>query len=51
MAENYDLSMSKYKEDVFEEVVYEEPQVILAKLKTMESDINAELAELDGMLK
>lgn len=48
--ENYDLSMSKYKEDVFEEVVYEKPEVILAKLKTMESEINKELSELEGML-
>jgi len=50
VAENYDLSMSKYKEDVFEEIVYEKPTVILAKLKTMESEISKELAELEGML-
>jgi len=50
VAENYDLSMGKYKEDVFEEVVYEKPGVIIAKLKTMESEINQELAELEGML-
>lgn len=50
VAENYDLSMSKYKEDVFEEVVYEKPAVILAKLKSMENEINTELAELEGML-
>jgi type I restriction enzyme M protein len=49
--ENYDLSMSKYKEDVFEEVVYEKPEVILAKLKTMEKEIGLELGELEGMLK
>ena len=50
VAEKYDLSMSKYKEDVFEEVVYEKPAVLLAKLKTMESEINQELSELEGML-
>jgi type I restriction enzyme M protein len=49
--ENYDLSMSKYKEDVFEEVVYEKPAVILIKLKTMENEITQELNELEGMLK
>jgi type I restriction enzyme M protein len=49
--ENYDLSMSKYKEDVFEEVVYEKPEVLLAKLKTMEKEIGLELGELEGMLK
>ncbi len=42
--------MSKYKEDVFEEVVYEKPRVILDKLKTMENEIDEELSELEGML-
>ncbi len=50
VAENYDLSMSKYKEDVFAEVVYEKPAVILARLRSMESEIDVELAELVGML-
>ena len=49
-ADNYDLSMSRYKEDVFEEVVYEKPAVLFAKLKAMESEINWELKELEGML-
>jgi len=50
VAEGYDLSMSRYKEDVFEEVVYEKPAVILAKIKTMEGEIIGELQELEGML-
>jgi type I restriction enzyme M protein len=49
--EKYDLSISKYKEDIFEEVVYEKPTLILARLKTMEIEINKELSELEGMLK
>jgi len=48
--EKYDLSMSKYKEDVYEEVVYEKPEVIIAKLKDTESEIEKELTELEGML-
>lgn len=48
--ENYDLSMSKYKEGVFEEAVYEKPAVILAKLKAMESEIDNGLVELEGIL-
>ena len=48
--EKYDLSMSRYKEDVFEEVVYEKPVVILSKLKSMEGEISKELSELEGML-
>lgn len=51
VAENYDLSMSKYKEDVFEEIEYEKPAAILAKLKAMEHEISLELSELEGMLK
>ncbi len=48
--EKYDLSMSRYKEDVFEEVVYEKPVTILAKLKKMENEISEELSELEEML-
>jgi type I restriction enzyme M protein len=49
--EKYDLSMSRYKEDVFEEVVYEQPSVLLAKLKTIENEIDTELNELQEMLR
>jgi type I restriction enzyme M protein len=51
VAENYDLSMSKYKEDVFEDVVYEKPEVILKKLKGLEREIEREMGELEGMIK
>lgn len=50
VAENYDLSMSKYKEDVFEEVVYEKPGKIMEKLKSMEKEIAEELGDLEGMV-
>jgi type I restriction enzyme M protein len=49
--EGYDLSMSKYKEDVYEEVAYEKPNVILKKLKEKEKEIMRELEELEGMIK
>ncbi len=48
--EKYDLSMSKYKEEVFEEVVYEKPEVILGNLKTLEIEITKELSELEELL-
>lgn len=48
--EKYDLSMGKYKVDVTEEVIYEKPAVILAKLKTLEDEISKELTELEGMM-
>lgn len=49
--EGYDLSMSKFKEDVFEEVSYESPKVILEKLKGLEKEIGEGLDELTGMLR
>jgi type I restriction enzyme M protein len=62
-AEGYDLSLSRYKEDVFEEVVYEAPGVILerllkeevgevedADLAKVKSGIVRELLELRGMI-
>jgi type I restriction enzyme M protein len=42
----YDLSISKYKTEVYEEVEYEEPQVILEKLSLMEKDIVSGIEEL-----
>lgn len=49
--EKYDLSMSKYKVDVFEEVVYDDPQVILKKITDSEMEIMSELNELRELLK
>lgn len=62
-AEGYDLSLSRYKVDVFDEVVYESPTVILGKLLKAEvgdaseealagvqSGIVRELLELRGMI-
>ena len=62
-AEGYDLSLSRYKENVFEEVHYEAPNVILeeliraevgvvdeADLDKVQSGIVRELLELKGML-
>jgi len=48
--EKYDLSLSRYKEDVFEEVEYEKPEVILKKLNSLEKEIMGELGELEGMV-
>jgi type I restriction enzyme M protein len=62
-AEGYDLSLSRYKTDVFEEVHYDAPSVILdrliqaevgdvaeAELSKVQSGIVRELLELKGML-
>ncbi|MBU3916522.1 type I restriction-modification system subunit M [bacterium] len=46
----YDLSLNRYKKEVYQEEEYEAPKVILGKLKTLESEIQKELEELEGML-
>lgn len=43
---NYDLNLSTYKEEVYEEVVYEKPTVIFGKLERIEATIQSGLAEL-----
>ena len=43
---NYDLNLSTYKEEVYEEVSYEKPNVIFGKLETIEADIQSGLKEL-----
>lgn len=46
----YDLSINRYKEVVYEQESYEEPKVILGKLKALENEILADLNELESML-
>jgi type I restriction enzyme M protein len=43
---SYDLNLSTYKEEVYEEVVYEKPNVIFEKLENIEANIQNGLAEL-----
>jgi type I restriction enzyme M protein len=50
--ENFDLSFSKYREDNFEEIIYEEPGIILEKLigeKGLEKEIIKGLEELKSL--
>lgn len=46
----YDLSLSKYKEDVYEEIKYDSPRDILNKLEKIEEKINNSIEELKGIL-
>jgi type I restriction enzyme M protein len=48
---DYDLSINKYKEIEYEEVVYEEPEVILDKIEALEKSILEDIAELRRMVK
>ena len=47
----YDLSINKYKEIVYEEVVYDTPQVIMSRVKELEKEISIGLEELERMLE
>lgn len=49
-ANKYDLSINRYKEVVYQQEQYEEPKVILNRLKALEQEILADLEELEGML-
>ncbi len=49
-ANKYDLSLSRYKETVYEEEVYEKPQVILKQMQNLHDDIAKDIKELEGML-
>jgi type I restriction enzyme M protein len=50
VANDYDLSLSKYKQEVYEEVTYEKPQVIFKKLQDLESNISKGLKELNELM-
>lgn len=47
---NYDLSINRYKETVYEAIQYAPPKTILAELKNLEIEINNDLQELEAML-
>lgn len=50
-AQGYDLSLNRYKEMVHEEVKYRSPKEILENLAKLESEIQQEMTELEGMLR
>lgn len=48
---SYDLNLSTYKEEVYEEIKYEKPNVILKKLSNIEKSINEGINELAELAK
>ena len=50
VANDYDLSINKYKEVVYEKVEYEPTDVIMEKIEAIESEIQTEFAELKKLL-
>jgi type I restriction enzyme M protein len=49
-AKGFDLSINRYKEARHQEVKYEPPKQIIAKLKKLEAEIAKDLSELEAML-
>jgi type I restriction enzyme M protein len=47
---NFDLNLSTYKEEVYEEVHYESPNIIFEKLESLEAEIQKGLKELKGLV-
>lgn len=47
---DYDLSINRYKEVVYEEVEYDEPQVILKRIKELQQAMDKGIADLEAML-
>ena len=47
---SYDLSINKYKEVEYEEVVYDSPKNILSQIKILEDDVQQGLKELEMMI-
>lgn len=47
---NYDLSVGKYKKDAYQEINYEDPRLILAKLSLIEKEIIKGIDELNEVL-
>lgn len=50
VANDYDLSINKYKEVVYEKVEYEPTDVIMGKIEAIEAEIQSEFAELKKLL-
>jgi type I restriction enzyme M protein len=48
---DYDLSINRYKQNVYAEVQHESPKAILGELKALEAEILKGMEELDGMLQ
>ena len=49
-ANDYDLSLNRYKEVVYEEVEYDEPKVILQRIKDLQKKMADGVKELEGLL-
>ncbi len=51
VANDYDLSINRYKEVVYEKVVYEKPIVILERIETLATEIATQTAKIKEMIE
>ena len=49
-AQDYDLSIGRYKEHIYEEAKHDPPKMILGRLKDLEKEIAADIKTLEKML-
>ena len=49
-ARDFDLSINRYKETTHEVATYDSPRKIIAKLRKLETEIDQDLGDLEGML-
>ena len=49
-ASNYDLSLNRYKEMIYEEETCDPPKVILGRMKALNDEISKDLVELEEMI-
>lgn len=47
---DYDLSINRYKEIVYKEIIYDKPEVIIAKIKELEGEIIKGIDKLEGLV-
>lgn len=50
IANGYDLTINKYKEVERVKIDYEKPEVILARIKTLQNEIDQAIAEYEGLI-
>lgn len=51
VANGYDLTINKYKEVERVKIDYEKPEVILARIKTLQNEIDQAIAEYEGLIR
>jgi type I restriction enzyme M protein len=47
---NYDLSLSRYQQRVYEEAKFESPQLILERIKTLNEEVVSDISDLEALL-